>query len=128
MGDRQADAAAVSCTPLPVRLEPGVDLRKALQAILARHGCEAAFVVAGIGSLETASPTPLPAVASWWSLRRQEREQQAIDFVRLLLLHPVPSVGDQVDTAHPRAGLALHAREIPGALVDAPVALARDEA
>lgn len=36
---------------LPLRLLPGDDLRQALQAALAAQGSQAAFVVAGIGSL-----------------------------------------------------------------------------
>lgn len=36
---------------LPLRLAPGVDLRRALEAQLGALGLEAAFVVAGIGSL-----------------------------------------------------------------------------
>lgn len=36
---------------LPVRLNPGDDLRAALQAVVRAHGQPAAFVVAGIGSL-----------------------------------------------------------------------------
>ncbi len=39
---------------LPLRLSPGDDLRVALQAAIAAHGCEAAFVVSGIGSLRAA--------------------------------------------------------------------------
>ena len=39
---------------LPLRLNPGDDLRPALAAALAAHGAEAAFVVAGIGSLREA--------------------------------------------------------------------------
>ena len=39
---------------LPLRLNPGDDLRAALAAALAAHGAEAAFVVAGIGSLREA--------------------------------------------------------------------------
>lgn len=38
----------------PVRLQPGDDLRLALQAAVAAQGCTAAFVLAGIGSLSTA--------------------------------------------------------------------------
>jgi len=38
-------------TPLPLRLMPGDDLRRALEAALAGAGCEAAFVLSGIGSL-----------------------------------------------------------------------------
>ena len=38
----------------PVRLTPGSDLRDALESVLERHGCRAAFVVAGIGSLQRA--------------------------------------------------------------------------
>jgi predicted DNA-binding protein with PD1-like motif len=38
----------------PVRLTPGSDLRDALESLLAHHGCRAAFVVAGIGSLQRA--------------------------------------------------------------------------
>ena len=39
---------------LPVRLHPGDDLRAALDALLVAHGLQAAFVVAGIGSLSGA--------------------------------------------------------------------------
>ena len=39
---------------LPLRLNPGDDLRAALDAALATYGAEAAFVVAGIGSLREA--------------------------------------------------------------------------
>jgi hypothetical protein len=39
---------------LPLRLSPGDDLRAALDAALAAHGGQAAFVVAGIGSLREA--------------------------------------------------------------------------
>jgi hypothetical protein len=39
---------------LPLRLSPGDDLRTALEAALAAHGGQAAFVVAGIGSLREA--------------------------------------------------------------------------
>ena len=39
---------------LPVRLHPGDDLRAALDALLLAHGLQAAFVVAGIGSLSSA--------------------------------------------------------------------------
>jgi predicted DNA-binding protein with PD1-like motif len=37
--------------PWPVRLQPGDDLRRALEAAVAAQGHRAAFVVAGIGSL-----------------------------------------------------------------------------
>jgi uncharacterized protein len=36
----------------PLRLPPGADLREALQAALAERSAQAAFVVAGIGSLQ----------------------------------------------------------------------------
>jgi predicted DNA-binding protein with PD1-like motif len=36
---------------LPVRLFPGEDLRRALEAAATAHGIEAAFVLSGIGSL-----------------------------------------------------------------------------
>lgn len=39
---------------LPVRLPPGADLRGALEAALREQGLDAAFVVAGIGSLSGA--------------------------------------------------------------------------
>ena len=38
----------------PVRLQPGDDLRLALQAVVAAQGCTAAFVRAGVGSLRGA--------------------------------------------------------------------------
>ncbi|MBK1689819.1 PPC domain-containing DNA-binding protein [Rubrivivax gelatinosus] len=37
---------------LPLRLMPGADLRRALEAALAEHGAEAGFVLQGIGSLQ----------------------------------------------------------------------------
>ena len=40
-------------TPLALRLVPGDDLRRALEAAVADAGCEAAFVLSGIGSLGT---------------------------------------------------------------------------
>jgi hypothetical protein len=39
---------------LPLRLQPGDDLRRALEAAVAGHGLEAAFVLQGIGSLHDA--------------------------------------------------------------------------
>jgi predicted DNA-binding protein with PD1-like motif len=39
---------------LPIRLSPGDDLRRALEAALANAGHEAGFVLAGIGSLSRA--------------------------------------------------------------------------
>jgi len=36
---------------LPLRISPGTDLRRALEALPATHGTDSAFVVAGIGSL-----------------------------------------------------------------------------
>jgi predicted DNA-binding protein with PD1-like motif len=39
---------------LPLRLQPGQDLRDALQAVLMRRSLAAAFVVQGIGSLSVA--------------------------------------------------------------------------
>jgi predicted DNA-binding protein with PD1-like motif len=39
---------------LPLRLNPGADLRAALSAALTAYGAEAAFVVSGVGSLSEA--------------------------------------------------------------------------
>lgn len=39
---------------LPIRLQPGQDLRRALEAAVADRGCGAAFVLSGIGSLSPA--------------------------------------------------------------------------
>jgi hypothetical protein len=39
---------------LPLRLQPGEDLRRALEAAVANQGCEAGFVAGGIGSLDCA--------------------------------------------------------------------------
>ena len=39
---------------LPLRLQPGDDLRRALEAAVQGEACEAAFVVSGIGSLSHA--------------------------------------------------------------------------
>lgn len=40
---------------LPIRLAPGQDLRRALEAAVAAHGCTAAFVLSGVGSLSAAT-------------------------------------------------------------------------
>lgn len=40
--------------PLPIRLPPGEDLRRALDSAVAARGWPAAFVLAGIGSLSVA--------------------------------------------------------------------------
>ncbi len=39
---------------LPLRLSPGQDVRAALQAAVRQQGCQAAFVLSGIGSLSSA--------------------------------------------------------------------------
>ena len=39
---------------LPLRLPPGAELREALHAVLREHSVDAAFVIAGIGSLGVA--------------------------------------------------------------------------
>lgn len=39
---------------LPIRLTPGQDLRAALENAVRDHGCQAAFVISGIGSLSDA--------------------------------------------------------------------------
>lgn len=39
---------------LPIRLNPGDDLRAAIEAAVRGAGCRAAFVIAGIGSLSSA--------------------------------------------------------------------------
>jgi predicted DNA-binding protein with PD1-like motif len=36
---------------LPLRFGPGIDLRAALQGVLAQHAVQAAYVIQGIGSL-----------------------------------------------------------------------------
>ncbi len=43
---------------LPLRLLPRQDLRSALETVLAEHGCAAAFVLQGIGSLSAARLRP----------------------------------------------------------------------
>ena len=53
---------------LPLRLHPGDDLRRALESAVAAQGCSAAFVLAGIGSL---NPTQLRLAGA--------AEAQAID-------------------------------------------------
>ena len=45
---------ATTMDVLPIRLSPGDDLRRALEAALANAGHEAGFVLAGIGSLSRA--------------------------------------------------------------------------
>jgi predicted DNA-binding protein with PD1-like motif len=41
-------------TLLPLRIAPGIDLRAALESLLAEHGVQAGYVVQGMGSLCTA--------------------------------------------------------------------------
>lgn len=54
--------------PLPLRLNPGQDLRQALENVLVEQGCAAAFVLSGIGSLSEArvrlagGPEPQPVI------------------------------------------------------------------
>src|SRR5687767_11008343 len=57
----------------------------------------------------------------------QKVEQQPVDALRLLLLHPVASALDEVTAAQVGAGLRLHTLEIARLLVDAPVGRAGDE-
>lgn len=47
------DAVPGGLVALPVRLQPGDDLRRALEARVRGTGSQAAFVVAGIGSLRS---------------------------------------------------------------------------
>ncbi len=53
----------------PLRLRPGEDLRRALEAAVSARGLEAAFVVAGIGSLR---PAVLRLAGAEQSLRLDE--------------------------------------------------------
>ena len=50
----QASDNLESLQPWPVRLQPGDDLRRALEESVAARGSTAAFVLAGIGSLRPA--------------------------------------------------------------------------
>src|SRR4051812_15126850 len=59
--------------------------------------------------------------------RLEELQQQAVDLVRLLLLHPMAGAFDKVDLLHLRAGGLLHALEGTWRLMDAPVARTGDE-
>lgn len=43
-----------ACQPLPLRLRPGEDLRRAVEDAVAQAGASAAFVLSGIGSLRPA--------------------------------------------------------------------------
>lgn len=45
---------APAAQPWPLRLRPGDDLRRAIEGAVAERGMQAAFVVAGIGSLRPA--------------------------------------------------------------------------
>lgn len=46
-----AAAPETSVRPFPVRLHPGDDLRRALEAVVAAQGVTAAFVLSAVGSL-----------------------------------------------------------------------------
>jgi len=46
--------ALAACQPLPLRLRPGEDLRRSVEAAVAQAGVSAAFVLSGIGSLRPA--------------------------------------------------------------------------
>jgi len=54
MRNMQAPHPTATAQPLPVRLHPGDDLRRALEHAIARHDIAAAFVLSGIGSLRPA--------------------------------------------------------------------------
>jgi uncharacterized protein len=51
--------------PWPLRLQPGDDLRRALEAAVSAQGLQAAFVLAGIGSLRPARVRLAGAVEPW---------------------------------------------------------------
>lgn len=53
MNDRDSPTSALATFPL--RLAPGEDLRRAIEETASKHGWEAAFVIAGIGSLRPAA-------------------------------------------------------------------------
>src|SRR6516225_10175069 len=59
--------------------------------------------------------------------RAQKSEQQFGDFCGLLLLHPMPGAVQKMDAGHTGAGDAVHLFDRAWALVDAPIAAARDE-
>jgi uncharacterized protein len=59
---------------LPLRLSPGDDLRRALEAAVAARGCKAAFVLAGIGSL---SPSRV-RLAGAQSLREESGDAEIL--------------------------------------------------
>src|SRR5579871_869078 len=61
-------------------------------------------------------------------LVRQEAKDQSADGFGLLLLHPMAGAVDQMDALHLRAGLVLHRLQRTRVLIDAPIALAADEA
>jgi uncharacterized protein len=55
MGDvLLSEAEMIPLQPLPVRLLPGDDLRRALEGVITARGLTAAFVLSGIGSLRPA--------------------------------------------------------------------------
>src|SRR3989442_15889515 len=86
--------------------------------------------------METSSPLSILRDASLRDAPQDEGEvdllvkelhEQLAHLLRLLLLHPVPGALDEMAAHHARAGAFLHALDIAGDLIGAPIALAGDE-
>ena len=61
------------------------------------------------------------------SLSADESQQQPNDFFWLLLLYPVSRTINQIGAAPLGAGAGFHSLKRAGRLIDAPIALARNE-
>lgn len=57
----------------------------------------------------------------------QEIEKHSADLLGLFLLYPMPGALDQIAAEHLRATRTLHALEIAGALIRAPISVAGDK-
>lgn len=80
----------------PIRLNPGADLRRALEAAVAAEGCRAAFVLSGIGSLSV--------LRLRYAGRDDAEPAQAGDFEILTLAGTIASNGSHLHAALSTAG------------------------
>ena len=76
---------------LPIRLTPGQDLRRAIEAVVRAQNCRAAFVLSGIGSLSDAqvalvrkSLLDSPFVPERTLADRQARQAELLGLIRQL--------------------------------------------
>src|SRR5215468_11046232 len=109
-------------------MQSGARLRTLWMARPKRHAARRCF----LQRPDTGSERARHTVNAGCSVARRpflprRAQQQLADPLGLFLLHPMPCTVDQVATEHAGASALLHAFEIAGTLIGAPVALAGNE-